>query len=274
MNGTQCMSAFSLSFSGSIPESYDKFIFPLNIKPFAEAMAERIAQLNPKSVLETATGTGACTAHLLSLVPDNIQFTLTDISGAMLELAQQKLNAHPQVSFDLIDASSLPYPDNHFDLQFSMFGLMFYADQIQALSEARRVLKPGGTMLTAVWDALEYNTLHDAFYSRLEKFYGSYHCGFKDVPHNCANLNNLKLMIEKAGFTDFSIHVVRRTIGPVPALDACKGYVLGTPLYNEFVELGMNPEEVADTISTDLSATYGDTLTGFLRQAIFIEARR
>ena len=274
MNGSQCMSAFSLSFSGSIPDSYDKFIFPPNIKPFAEAMSERIAQLNPDNVLETATGTGACSAHLLSLVPDTIQFTLTDISDAMLKKARQKLDNHPQVRFDLIDASSLPYPDNSFDLQFSMFGLMFYDDQVKALSEARRVLKPGGTMLTAVWDAMEYNTLHDAFYSRLEKFYGSYHCGFKDVPHNCANLNNLKLMIEKAGFTDFSIHVVRRTLGPVPALDTSKGYVLGTPLYNEFIELGINPEEVVDRISADLTTSYGEMLTGFHRQAIFIEARK
>lgn len=268
------MSSFSLSFSGPIPESYDRYVFPLNLKPFADAMAEKIVSLSPKQVLETATGTGACSAHILSKLPDTIQFTLTDISNAMLDRAREKMVRATNISFETVNACLLPYPDEHFDLQISLFGLMFYDDKEKALSEAYRVLKKKGTMLMAVWDAIRYNTLHSVFYHHLTRFTDNKHRAFQDVPHNCSSLDMLKELIESAGFTDFSIHVVQRPIGPVSTADACKGYIMGTPLYNELIESGIDPEEMVLKMSASLATDHGPILAGFHRQALFIEARK
>lgn len=38
-------------FSGSIPESYDRYMVPLIFAPYAEDMARRVAALAPQAVL-------------------------------------------------------------------------------------------------------------------------------------------------------------------------------------------------------------------------------
>lgn len=49
------------------------------------------------------------------------------------------------------DAERLPYPDESFDVVLSQFGHMFAPRPEMALSEMRRVLKPGGRVAFATW---------------------------------------------------------------------------------------------------------------------------
>src|SRR5262252_4819355 len=51
-------------FTGSIPESYDRYMVPLIFAPFAADLAQRAASLSPSAVLEIAAGTGAVTRAL------------------------------------------------------------------------------------------------------------------------------------------------------------------------------------------------------------------
>jgi hypothetical protein len=44
-------------FVGSIPEIYDTYLVPLIFDAYAQDRADRIAVLDPASVLETAAGT-------------------------------------------------------------------------------------------------------------------------------------------------------------------------------------------------------------------------
>ncbi len=50
-------------FSGSIPELYDTYLVPLLFEAYANDLAERVAALAPKTVLETAAGTGVGNAR-------------------------------------------------------------------------------------------------------------------------------------------------------------------------------------------------------------------
>ena len=45
-------------FAGSIPEDYDRYLVPLIFESFARDIAQRAAALSPRSVLETAAGSG------------------------------------------------------------------------------------------------------------------------------------------------------------------------------------------------------------------------
>ena len=45
-------------FAGSIPENYDRYLVPLIFESFARDIAQRVAALSPRSVLETAAGSG------------------------------------------------------------------------------------------------------------------------------------------------------------------------------------------------------------------------
>ena len=49
------------------------------------------------------------------------------------------------------DMDALPFADESFDVVTSRLGIMFSPNAERALSEARRVLRPGGTAAFLVW---------------------------------------------------------------------------------------------------------------------------
>jgi hypothetical protein len=55
------MAASDKTFAGSIPEIYDRFMIPLVFEPYARDLAGRLANVEPRDVLETAAGTGVLT---------------------------------------------------------------------------------------------------------------------------------------------------------------------------------------------------------------------
>ena len=48
------MAATDKQFAGSIPETYDRFLVPLIFESYARDLAERLARVEPREVLETA----------------------------------------------------------------------------------------------------------------------------------------------------------------------------------------------------------------------------
>ncbi|MET0413346.1 MAG: methyltransferase domain-containing protein [Polyangiaceae bacterium] len=71
-----------------------------------------------------------------------------DFSSAMIARAR---HAAPGVEFEEADATALPFADASFDAVTMNYGLLHLAEPELALSEARRVLKPGGRFAFAVW---------------------------------------------------------------------------------------------------------------------------
>ena len=76
-----------------------------------------------------------------------------DISGQMVEAAARRMAVRgaPALSFARMDAEDLDLPDGGFDVVVCALGLMYAPHPERALAEMRRVLKPGGRMVTAVW---------------------------------------------------------------------------------------------------------------------------
>ena len=55
--------------------------------------------------------------------------------------------------WSVIAAKALPFADASFDRAFSMLVLQFIPAAPRAVAEIRRVVRPGGTVAAAVWDA-------------------------------------------------------------------------------------------------------------------------
>lgn len=96
-------------------------------------------------VLDVATG-GGHTAFILA--PHVAQVVATDITPEMLAntakgAAERKLT---NVSTEMADAESLPFPDDYFDCVTCRIAAHHFPDNGRFLSEAARVLKPGGVM--------------------------------------------------------------------------------------------------------------------------------
>lgn len=98
------------------------------------------------STLEIAVGTGANFSHY----PSDVELTGVDWSEAMLqEAGRQAIRVGWTVDLQRADATALPYPAQSFDTVVCTFGLCCIPDERAALTEAIRVLRPGGDLLLA-----------------------------------------------------------------------------------------------------------------------------
>lgn len=96
-------------------------------------------------VLELGCGSGKFWAKNIDDLDESIDVTLSDFSKSMLRIAKSKLkNLGREFKFKEINAESIPYEDNTFDIVLAQHMLYFVPDINQALSEIKRVLKPGG----------------------------------------------------------------------------------------------------------------------------------
>jgi ubiquinone/menaquinone biosynthesis C-methylase UbiE len=97
-------------------------------------------------VLEIAIGTG----RNMGLYPPGVRVTGVELSEEMLARARQR--AHElRLSVDLLvgDAQELPFSDASFDTVLITFALCTIPAERRALTEAFRVLRPGGRLVAA-----------------------------------------------------------------------------------------------------------------------------
>jgi ubiquinone/menaquinone biosynthesis C-methylase UbiE len=101
-------------------------------------------------VLDVAAGTGLAAEAAAAIIGPSGHITVTDISPAMIEKAQQRLGQVQNVAFAVEDAQALTFPEAHFDAVVCNMGLMYFSDPSRGLIEMRRVLRPGGWLSVSV----------------------------------------------------------------------------------------------------------------------------
>ena len=74
-----------------------------------------------------------------------------DRSTGFIEYARSR-NGNAQITFEVGDAQNLPYADASFDRCLSSLIISFIPDAPKAVSEMRRVTRPGGVVATCMWD--------------------------------------------------------------------------------------------------------------------------
>ena len=104
----------------------------------------------PHDVLDLATGSGDVAFALARSLPPEARVTGMDFCQPMLDEAVAKQRANPARGTNIVfrqgDGLALPCPDAAFDAVTVSFGLRNMADRHRALSEMRRVLRPGGRL--------------------------------------------------------------------------------------------------------------------------------
>ena len=126
-------------------------------------------------VLDLASGTGDLASRFAGLVGSEGEVVMSDINLAMLEEGRKRMvdrGYAGNIDYMQIDAESIPFPDNSFNVVTIAFGLRNVTDKDQALREMYRVLKPGGRALV-----LEFSK---PVSKPLEKLYDFY--SFKALP--------------------------------------------------------------------------------------------
>ena len=100
-----------------------------------------------KQVLDVCCGPGMITA---AAIARGAKTKGIDFSAAAIEIATSNV---PDAEFYEGDAQSMPFKDNFFDSVICGFGIIHVPDPRKALSEMRRVLKPGGRLAVSTWEA-------------------------------------------------------------------------------------------------------------------------
>lgn len=102
---------------------------------------DEFVKLEGKKVLEIGCGDGRLSSFLARNAENLVAI---DPDETRIEAARQTVKG---VDFRIGSGEALEFPENSFDLVFFGFSLHHHQDGFAALSEARRVLRPGGDIL-------------------------------------------------------------------------------------------------------------------------------
>lgn len=104
-----------------------------------------VAEKNPETILDIATGTGDLVILMAKTTANRI--IGLDISAGMLEVGKKKIekeNLTNRIEMVLGDSENMPYEDNYFDAITVSFGIRNFETLEKGLAEIYRVLKPRG----------------------------------------------------------------------------------------------------------------------------------
>lgn len=112
--------------------------------------AIRLAGLRAgQRALDVATGPGTLALQAARVA----SVDALDFSQGMLDELQLRATADELARLTLHrgDGQALPFPADHFDAVFSMFGLFLFPDRSRGFAEMARVLRSGGRAVVASW---------------------------------------------------------------------------------------------------------------------------
>ncbi|MGE0393621.1 MAG: ubiquinone/menaquinone biosynthesis methyltransferase [Vicinamibacterales bacterium] len=115
-------------------------------------------------VLDLASGTG----DLAFLALPHVERVVgLDVTHRMLVLAREKAVSR-RVAFVTGDMTALPFPDAMFTVVTTGYGLRNVPDLPRAIAEARRVLRPGGRLLSLDFNRPAHPLVRDAYLAYLQ----------------------------------------------------------------------------------------------------------
>ena len=172
-----------------------------------------IAKVNPKMILDIATGTGDLAIEASRLNPS--QVVGVDISNNMLDVGREKMkkkSLDKLIDMQYGDSENLSFEDNTFDAVTAGFGVRNFENLDKGLSEMCRVMKVGGKL--AILEPAEpkifpFKQLYGLYFKvilpLLGKLFSKDNSAYTYLPESVAafpSRNAFILELEKAGFKE------------------------------------------------------------------------
>ena len=144
-----------------------------------------INMMNPsrnQSLIDVACGTGDIGKLFLDSTNIDNNITCVDPNKGMITKGKAKLIKYKNISWIISKAEKLPLKENSFDFYTISFGLRNTKNLSKVLSEAYRVLKPGGRFLCLEFSKIQNENFEYIYrqYSKLIPMVGKYIVGKKE----------------------------------------------------------------------------------------------
>jgi ubiquinone/menaquinone biosynthesis C-methylase UbiE len=179
--------------------------------PVSDWMIDALAPQPGEIVLEVAAGAGDVGFAAATRLGETGRIITSDVSPAMLDVARRR-GAElglANVDYRVMDGERLELDDGSVDGILCRFGYMLMPDPQAALSDARRVLRPSGRLVLAVWGPPEGNP----FFSLIAMALVRHRHLPRPDPREpgifaLADPNRLQALLEGAGFADARLAAV------------------------------------------------------------------
>ena len=189
----------------SAAEVYATFFVPALFAEWAPRMADA-AKLGPgQTALDVACGTGVFAREALRRVDPSGTVSGLDCNEDMLAVARRE---EPEIGWRHGFAEALPFADDSFDVVACQFGLMFFEDRRTALQQMWRVLKPGGRVVVAVWDALERSPGYASMTELLRRLFGDQVADELRAPFVLGDPTLLRVLFTEAGIGRAEVNTI------------------------------------------------------------------
>jgi ubiquinone/menaquinone biosynthesis C-methylase UbiE len=143
--------------------------FSTNPQGWMNWLFEKLDLKEAYQVLELGCGPGGLWQDRIKTLPANLRLVMTDASPGMVSEAGARLQDE-RISFQVVDAQSIPFPDRTFDAVIASHMLYHVPNIPHALSEIRRVLKPSGKLFAATNGRAHLRELDDMIRSVVPDF--------------------------------------------------------------------------------------------------------
>lgn len=137
---------------------------------------EHLRSLQPKQILDVATGTADFAIASLRLKPERV--VGVDIAAEMLNVGREKLKKRglsPVITLQNGEAENLQFETGSFDATIVAFGARNFEHLERGLSEMHRILRPGGKIVVLEFsrpDRFPFKHLYFFYFKRVLPFIG------------------------------------------------------------------------------------------------------
>lgn len=174
-------------------------------RPLEHLLVATAAARPRKRVLDVGCGTGSTTIAIQERLGPDVACVGVDISQSMLEHARRRCGQAP--AFLCADAQTHAFEQECFDLLVSRFGVMFFKDAVQALTNLRRAARADAELCFIVWRSPAENP----FMTTAERAAANV---LPDIPPRVVNApgqfgfadsNRVRRILEESGWSDAAV---------------------------------------------------------------------
>lgn len=239
---------------GYYPKGREKIHMEEAQKLMIEKIYEKLKPEAGSLLLDAGCGEGETALYLAdkyNLQIKGIDLTDLSISQANKNLASRKLEK--QVKFETMDYENLDFPDQTFDIVYTMETLVHSTDYSKALSEFYRVLKPRGKIILFEYSMAPFNDFPKNSKKEMEIVYEE--SGMHSLPYFIHG--RFPEILKNAGFSDVAVEDATEQI---------------MPMLKKFYNLAYLPYKFIKSLNLErryVNTTAGVKLYGFAKNGLW-----